>query len=253
MQKYNLNLIVLVCINFDVDNNQFFPTLLSKIVKWFLFFMLNIYIKNISLKTRCQIVFKFRTILNIIIHWCTWARVLILVVIIVIMFWLLEVPVLYIVGKSDNTNCIKLYSFLFFTKLCETVARERDRERERVRELLRCHIFRLRYIFSDSCFFVLLSWETDSLPTPNPELAPKMAWLLTAFLWLYSLLTDCSFLGVENHCHYIFFGCLRNSFYAVHKAILLSFVYLKTQLHILFWNPQTNNMQYLLGSHLWTK
>ena len=55
--------------------------------------------------------------------------------------------------------------------------------------------------------------------------------LLTVLTWL---------LRVENFHHYIFFRTPRHSSYTIHVAFPLSFVYLKTQLHILFLNPRTN-------------
>ena len=55
-----------------------------------------------------------------------------------------------------------------------------------------------------------------------------------------TLLIDCPLLGIENFHRYVFFGCLCNSSYTIHMAFPLSLIYLKTQLHILFSNPQTN-------------
>ena len=61
--------------------------------------------------------------------------------------------------------------------------------------------------------------------------------------WVF-LVKPSFFLSVrrlfKNFRHNIFFGCLHKSSDAIHVAFLLSFVYLKTQLHTLFWNPQTN-------------
>ena len=46
--------------------------------------------------------------------------------------------------------------------------------------------------------------------------------------------------GCENFHFYIFFQMNTHSSDATYVVLLLSFVYLKIQVHILFWNPQTH-------------
>ena len=94
--------------------------------------------------------------------------------------------------------------------------RERESDRQRTVKIRYLQIYtKLRYIFREACFFVLLSWETDLRPPLNPgPSAPLHHHGITPKTlcshWLCWLLTDCSLLGVENFRRYIFFF-LRNS------------------------------------------
>ena len=79
-----------------------------------------------------------------------------------------------------------------------------------------------------SCFFHASFMKLYKLGPPGtPRLAPKMAWLV------YS--TDCHLLIDHSLLGQITQFFLYNS-----CAFLLSFACFKTKLHILFWNPQTN-------------
>ena len=123
--------------------------------------------------------------------------------------------------------------------------RERKSDRQGTTKIRYLQIYtRWRYIPKEPCFFMLLSQETDIGPAFNLWLLAPRARAQNGMiahclpLTLLPLLTDCSWLGVENFCHYVFFGHLHNSSNIIHMAFPLSLVYLKV--HIPCWNPQTN-------------
>ena len=122
---------------------------------------------------------------------------------------------------------------------------DKEREREREKGLLGFTPYlqiytRLRYISRKPCFFVLLSQEIDTeQPYSLRDAGLHQASPINRITadWLLSLLTDHRLLGVENFRPYIFWTPTHSS-NAIHIAFLLFLVYLKTQLHILFWTPK---------------
>ena len=107
------------------------------------------------------------------------------------------------------------------------------------------HIF--RYIprgdtspesLASSCFFhrrLIQSSLTTQGSLPFLWLAPKLAW----FYWLTAL-SDWPPTPWAWKLPLYNFLIHRHSSCAIHVAFLLSFTYLKTQLQIQFWIPQTN-------------
>ena len=88
---------------------------------------------------------------------------------------------------------------------------------------------RLRQIYSELCFFVLLLQEADKDGGHCPQLAPKTTWLVYT--------ADCSprrTLGSKTSIIIYFLHPHIFPFGTIHIVFLMSFVYLKTQLQILF-------------------
>ena len=136
------------------------------------------------------------------------------------------------------------------------VEREREREREReskrvrtVRETqiaIHLQIYtRWTYIFRDPWFFVLISRETYtgmSYNHPSPQKTTNTYCLPLILLtadWLLSVYSaNFSVRGWKLLSLYIFRMPTHTS-YVIYVVVPFSFAYLKTQLHILFLNPQT--------------
>ena len=109
---------------------------------------------------------------------------------------------------------------------------ERERERERAKNCKVLHQVEIHipralifwaYLTVKGCIAILggLAMAQNSVTSASPH---------TAYLLTASCLSED-----ENFCSYIFFRTTAHSSNAIHVAFPLSFVYLKTQEHILFW------------------
>ena len=127
--------------------------------------------------------------------------------------------------------------------------RERERERDREREREDCDtspvidIFRALLLHA----FFMGDWYSASFSTWGPlSLASAQNDAMCLLCWLQ--LTT----GFENFHHYIYFWCPHIFSHTIHVAFFLSLVYLKTQLHIVFFEIHTTQPvkgQYVI---LWT-
>ena len=101
------------------------------------------------------------------------------------------------------------------------------------------HFFLILGLYLLSTLVSLVQLNFSLLLTTGPsgllQVNTQTAWWLMSLLTAYTLLTagGCKFPSL-----YIF-QVPSHSFYAIHMAFLMSFVYLKTQVDILFWNPQS--------------
>ena len=120
--------------------------------------------------------------------------------------------------------------FLLITKCQNCCVCERERERESWTAMIDTI---LRQTYSELCFF---HGRFDTGPTSktggnHPRLVPKTTW--HPLSWLLST-TD---LRVETNTFFLL-AQFTWFIHPIHMAFLLPFVCLKTQVHILFWNPQ---------------
>ena len=118
-------------------------------------------------------------------------------------------------------------------------AYERERERERKTQSGTAMIdTTLKQTYSEPYLFMVFTQKADTGSASQPRdshtwLTPKTTWHVYSadcFPWLTT--------GVKNFRHYIFLWYPRISSHAIHMAFLLSLVYLKTQLHNLFFEIQ---------------